>query len=75
LEENIKAITDESEKLKNTIVGKGGVVDAIEDELNAVKDVTSGYATLRQTLFNLTGDYEGLCNQIDETIRKAREAN
>jgi predicted nuclease with TOPRIM domain len=72
LEEKVKDVVDESEKLKNTLIGKDGVINAIESELNAVKDVTSGYATLRETLGNLMGDYENLGKFIDETVRKTQ---
>ena len=74
LEENIKDITDESEKLKETIIGEDGVVDAIEEEINAVSNITSQYATLRGTLQQLMDDYKDLGKSIDEAVRKQQMA-
>ena len=74
LEENIKDITDESEKLKETIIGENGVINAIEKEIDAVSNITSEYATLRNTLQALMGDYEDLGKSIDESVRKQQLA-
>ena len=74
LEENIKDIVDESEKLKDTIMGDDGVINAIEQEIDAVAEITSGYATLRKTLSELMGDYEALGKTIDKAVRKQQAA-
>jgi hypothetical protein len=49
----VKAVTDESKALKDAVIGedgKGGVVQALKDELTAVSNLTGGYASLRGTI-------------------------
>jgi hypothetical protein len=46
----VSNIVSESEQLKETLIGEdgdGGIVGAINLEIEAVKDVTEQYATLR----------------------------
>lgn len=72
LEKNVKDIVDESKALKDILIGedgKGGVVGAIETEIEAVKDITEMYATLRSELDKVKSAYEEVTAAINATIR------
>lgn len=72
LEKNVKDITDESKALKDALVGedgKDGVVGAIKTEIEVVKDITEGYATLRAELAKIKTAYEEVAAAINATIR------
>jgi methyl-accepting chemotaxis protein len=72
LEKNVKDIDDESKALKDILIGedgKGGVVGAIETEIEAVKDITEMYATLRSELDKVKSAYEEVTAAINATIR------
>lgn len=58
LESNVKDITDANDALTDSIVKDGGVIDAIEDELDQVSNLTGKYATLRQQIQGLIADHE-----------------
>ena len=58
LEDNIKDITDANDALTDSIVKDGGVIDAIEEELDQVSNLTGKYATLRQQIQGLIADHE-----------------
>ena len=63
----VKKVTDESDKLKETILGSGndkGVIGALADELDAVSNLTGGYANLRAELQSLIEDYEELIKTV-----------
>ena len=63
----VKTVTDESDKLKDKILGtesEPGVIDALAQELTAVSNLTGGYANLRQTLQGLINDYETLLQTV-----------
>ena len=63
----VKQVTDESDKLKDKILGTNGepgVIQALADELNAVSNLTGGYANLRTTLQGLIRDYEELMGKV-----------
>ena len=65
----VKQITDESDKLKDKILGTNGepgVIQALADELTAVSNLTGGYANLRATLQGLIEDYEELMRTVIE---------
>ena len=72
LEKNVKDITDESKALKDILIGedgKGGVVGAIKTEIEAVKNITESYATLRAELAKIKAAYEEVATAINATIR------
>lgn len=58
LEDNVKDITDANDALTDSIVKDGGVIDAIESELDQVSNLTGKYATLRQQIQGLIADHE-----------------
>lgn len=58
LESNVKDITDSNDELTKSITGDGGVIDAIEEELDQVSNLTGKYATLRQQIQGLIADHE-----------------
>lgn len=58
LENNVKDITDANDELTKSITGDGGVIDAIEGELDQVSNLTGKYATLRQQIQGLIADHE-----------------
>lgn len=58
LEDNVKDITDANNALTDSIVKDGGVIDAIESELDQVSNLTGKYATLRQQIQGLIADHE-----------------
>ena len=58
LEDNVKDITDANDALTDSIVKDGGVIDAIEEELDQVSNLTGKYATLRQQIQGLIADHE-----------------
>jgi rubrerythrin len=63
----VKAVTDESKALKEAILGNGedkGVIGALTEELQAVSDLTGGYANLRTTIQGLIADYEELLESV-----------
>ena len=63
----VKAVTDESKALKEAILGNGedkGVIGALTEELQAVSDLTGGYANLRTTIQGLISDYEELLESV-----------
>ncbi len=66
-----KNLTDESEKLKDTLIDT--VVPAIKEELDWVADQTEAYAAQRAELERLIDTYERYTNQLDRQI--ADESN
>ena len=71
IEGSIKDVTDESDNLRKAIIGedgKGGVVQALKNELQAVKDVTDKYATLRGSLDSVKQGYEALAAAINAVV-------
>ena len=64
LEDNVKDITDANDALTDSIVGDGGVIDAIESELDQVSELTGKYANLRQQIQGLIADHETLMVRI-----------
>lgn len=58
LESNVKDITNANDELTKSITGDGGVIDAIEEELDQVSNLTGKYATLRQQIQGLIADHE-----------------
>lgn len=72
LEKNVKDIVDESKALKDILIGedgKGGVVGAIETEIEAVKNIAEMYATLRSELDKVKNAYEKVTAAINATIK------
>lgn len=71
IEGSIKNVTDESDDLRKAIIGEdgnGGVVQALKNELQAVKDVTAKYATLRGSLDSVKQGYEALAAAINAVV-------
>ena len=64
LEDNVKDITDANDALTDSIVKDGGVIDAIESELDQVSELTGKYANLRQQIQGLIADHETLMVRI-----------
>ena len=74
----VKAVTDESKALKDAVIGedgKGGVVQALKDELTAVSNLTGGYATLRGTIQGLIADYEVLMKTVNNAQNQQASNN
>lgn len=74
----VKAVTDESKALKDAVIGedgKGGVVQALKDELTAVSNLTGGYATLRGTIQGLIADYEALMKTVNNAQNQQTDMN
>lgn len=72
LVDSVGSIVDESESLRETLIGEdgeGGVVGAIQTEIEAVKDITEEYATLRAELGRIKTAYEEVVAAIAATIR------
>lgn len=67
LEDNVKDITDANDKLTDSIVGEGGVIDAIEEELDEVSNLTGKYANLRQQIQGLIADHEEMMVRMGNT--------
>ena len=64
----VDAVTAETEELRDTLLGtdgKEGVIKAIEDELNAVSNLTGEYANLREEIQALIADYEDLMKTVN----------
>ena len=64
LEDNVKDITDANDALTDSITKDGGVIDAIESELDQVSELTGKYANLRQQIQGLIADHETLMVRI-----------
>ena len=64
LEDNVKDITDANDALTDSIIKDGGVIDAIESELDQVSELTGKYANLRQQIQGLIADHETLMVRI-----------
>jgi DNA repair exonuclease SbcCD ATPase subunit len=70
-------IVSESEQLKETLIGEdgeGGIVGAINLEIEAVKDITEQYATLRGQLEEVKTAYEDIATAIGAVIKAQSEA-
>jgi hypothetical protein len=64
----VKSVTDESDALKKAVIGedgKSGVVGALKSELDAVSNLTGGYAGLRGTIQGLIEDYEKMMKTVN----------
>ena len=64
----VDAVTTETEELRDTLLGtdgKEGVIKAIEDELDAVSNLTGEYANLREEIQALIADYEDLMKTVN----------
>ena len=66
LKEKTKGITDESDALVTKITEDGGVIDSLEAEYDAVVNLTGAYATLREQLAGVIGDYEAMMQAIND---------
>jgi hypothetical protein len=64
----VDAVTTETKELRDTLLGtdgKDGVIKAIEDELDAVSNLTGEYANLRKEIQALIADYEDLMKTVN----------
>jgi hypothetical protein len=68
LESNIQDLVNESKNLKNTLIGKDGVIDALESEFAAVSNIAAGYATVRAEIDSLITKYEEMGRAAAEAI-------
>lgn len=62
---NVKKVTDESKALRDIVLGtdgEPGVINALQQELKEVSDLTRQYATFRTTLQGVITEYEKLIN-------------
>lgn len=66
-------VTTESENLRKKLVDEGGVIDALGDTLDEVKDLTIKYGEQEKAVEKLKKDYEKLCTQLQGTIKKYTE--
>lgn len=66
VEDNVKDIVNESKNLSNTLVSQ--VIPAINQELIAVRNVASAYASQRAQIMQLIVYYEQLCASIRAAI-------
>ena len=73
LTERTKTLTDKSQDLADTILEEGGVLDAIEQEITQVAELTGAYAGLREEIQEAIRQREELIRQIDERIQNENE--
>jgi uncharacterized protein Yka (UPF0111/DUF47 family) len=69
LKESVADVTDESDKLIDTLVKDGGVLDTIQAEIDAVDDLVDAYARQRQDIQKNIEKYEELIDKIKEKKR------
>lgn len=73
LTERTQTLTTKSQKLADTILGKNGVLNAIEQEVTQVAELTGAYAGLREEIQEAIRQREELIRQIDERIQNENE--
>ena len=74
IEDNIKDVVDESESLRDVLIGEDGLISAFDDQIDAVAAITSHYATLRESLQTIVKSYEDVGKAADEAIKKQQQA-
>ena len=77
VDNQVLSITIESDKLKESLIGKdgkGGVVNAIQAEITEVGNLTGAYALVREQIQGLIGDHELLIGEINQTQKTEEEA-
>lgn len=77
VDNQVLSITIESDKLKESLIGKdgkGGVVNAIQAEITEVGNLTGAYALVREQIQGLIGDHELLIGEINQTQKVEEEA-
>ena len=73
IESAVGDVTGASKDLLAALTDEGGLLDALEEELGDVSDITDAWALQRETVGDLIGDYEELTETIDATIKKMLE--
>lgn len=73
LTERTKTLTNKSQELADTILGENGVLNAIEQEVTQVAELTGAYAGLREEIQEAIRQREELIRQIDERIQNENE--
>ena len=68
IQDNVKKVTDESESLRKKLVDDGGVIDALGETLDEVKDLTIKYGEQEDAIKDLEKEYENLCKDIQKTV-------
>ena len=71
LKENTQEIVDASDALTEAITKDGGVIDALEEEYNAVSKITGAYAQYRDVIADLIAQYDGFMSRINTTVNTA----
>ena len=74
IETSVSDVTRESNNLKDALIGEDGLIKAFDDQINAVADITSGYASLRESLNDLIKEYEATGIAANNAIKKQQEA-
>ena len=74
MENSIKEVVDESKNLKDVLVGENGLISAINDQATAVANITSRYASLRDSLGLITAAYEASGKAASDAIIKQQKA-
>lgn len=64
-----EAIKNESAELTKEITKDGGLIDALETEINTVAGVTEQYATLRESLLATQKGYEDLASAAENALK------
>lgn len=75
LEGNVEDVTNKSTALRDAIIGPDGVIDALDEELQRVSDVTGQYASLRSSLELTMRSYELLATAISRAAMAQSNLN
>ena len=71
LKENTQEIVDASDALTDAVTKEGGVIDALEQEYNAVSKITGAYAQYRDIIADLIAQYDGFMGRINTAVNTA----
>ena len=71
LKENTQEIVEASDALAEAVTKDGGVIDALEEEYNAVSKITGAYAQYRDVIAELIAQYDGFMGRITTTVNTA----
>lgn len=71
LKENTQEIVEASDALAEAVTKDGGVIDALEEEYNAVSKITGAYAQYRDVIAELIAQYDGFMGRINTTVNTA----
>ena len=73
LKENTQEIVDASDALAEAVTKDGGVIDALEEEYNAVSKITGAYAQYRDIIADLIAQYDGFMGRINTAVNTAAD--